>query len=103
VSLERISADDFTPALGGSFTLSAAEDVSLELELLAAETYPAGAPARDDSGRRTPFRVRFRGPAEPLLEQRIYRVEHDSVGALDVFLVPLGVGEEGALYEAIFA
>jgi hypothetical protein len=101
--VDQLTVDDFRAAIGGSFALDDGNGTLLDLELLRAETRPSGAAARDESGRRSPFLVHFRGPVEPLLPQRIYRVEHETTGALEIFLVPLGVGEEGALYEAIFA
>ena len=36
------------------------------------------------------------------LPQRTYRVEHDGIGALDIFLVPLGILNGKMKYEAIF-
>ena len=44
----------------------------------------------------------FRGPRDTLLPQRIYRFEHESIGDLDVFIVPIGPDDEGMLYEAVF-
>jgi hypothetical protein len=52
---------------------------------------------------RDPFRLAFLGPIEPVLPQRTYRIEHVTLGALDIFLVPIGRDDEGTSYEAIFA
>jgi hypothetical protein len=54
------------------------------------------------SARRQPFSLVFRGPRVPLLPQRIYRLEHDRMGALELFIVPLGPDGDGLRYEAIF-
>jgi hypothetical protein len=54
------------------------------------------------SARRQPFSLLFRGPRVPLLPQRIYRLEHERMGALDLFIVPLGPDGDGLRYEAIF-
>jgi hypothetical protein len=51
---------------------------------------------------RTPFSLVFRGPLQPLLAQRIYRVEHDSMGTFELFLVPIGPDGVGMCYEAVF-
>jgi hypothetical protein len=40
----------------------------------------------------------FRGPSLPVLPQRIYALEHRTLGRLEIFLVPIGAGQ----YEAIF-
>jgi hypothetical protein len=52
---------------------------------------------------REPFRLAFLGPTEPVLPQRTYRLEHDVLGTLDIFLVPIARNAAGTTYEAIFA
>jgi hypothetical protein len=47
------------------------------------------------------FRLEWRGPAEPLLGQAIYRFRRGEE-QFDMFIVPVGKDERGALYEAIF-
>lgn len=54
------------------------------------------------AGGRVPFSLLFLGPAEPVLPQRIYRVEHDELGAFEIFIVPIGRDEAGTSYEATF-
>jgi hypothetical protein len=100
--LERLTATDFEPALGRTFILDAGDAGRLELELLAAALHDPDAPAEDSSGARAPFTLVFRGPSEPILPQSIYRLEHESVGALEIFIVPIGQNTAGTTYEAIF-
>ena len=51
-----------------------------------------------ESGGRAPFSLVFeRGPSPPL-PQRIYRIEHEDVGTLEIFLVPIAIDR----YEAVF-
>jgi hypothetical protein len=50
-----------------------------------------------------PFALEFAGPAQPQLEQRIYRLEHEALGSIEIFLVPIGFDAAGGLrYEAVF-
>jgi uncharacterized protein DUF6916 len=49
-----------------------------------------------------PFRLLYRGPARPVLEQAIHRVVHSDGCALDMFLVPVGPLDGGMAYEAVF-
>jgi hypothetical protein len=51
-----------------------------------------------------PFSVFFRGPRTPVLPQQIYRLTHDRMEALEIFLVPVGpdLKAGGMLYEAVF-
>jgi hypothetical protein len=37
------------------------------------------------------------------LAQKIHRLEHATLGALDIFIVPIGPDRLGMLYEAIFS
>jgi len=48
------------------------------------------------------FSLLFKGPAEPLLTQKMYEVENSRMGHFDLFLVPVAANENGADYEAVF-
>lgn len=54
--------------------------------------------------RAEPFSVFFLGPRQPVLPQAIYRLEHEAMGTLELFLVPVGPDPKagGMLYEAVF-
>ncbi len=99
VSLETVTADDFAPHVGSAFDLSLADGPALPLTLLSAtplgrdgQTYP----------KRRPFSLLFAGPAHVKLPQRIYPLRHDSLGALDIFLVPVRETADERHYEAVF-
>ncbi len=47
------------------------------------------------------FRLEWRGPAEPVLVQAIYRFRRGEQ-LFDMFIVPVGRDSRGTLYEAIF-
>jgi hypothetical protein len=47
------------------------------------------------------FRLEWRGPAEPVLDQAIYRFRRGEQ-SFDMFIVPVGRDAQGTLYEAIF-
>jgi Domain of unknown function (DUF6916) len=101
--LEHLTVETFAPAVGDTFVLDAGDAGRLDLELLDARALERDdPPGSGESGRRTPFTVVFRGPAEPLLPQRIYRLEHATLGPLEIFIVPVARDEAGAVYEAIF-
>ena len=48
------------------------------------------------------FSLIFRGPLAPRLPQQIHKVEHDKLGAFDLFLVPIGLEKERMCYQAVF-
>jgi hypothetical protein len=96
--LETLTDASFSPHVGTSCRLLTAPGVPpIELEIAAVEVVGQGM-----AGRRAPFSVLFRGPAARPLPQGIYRVEHERLGALDIFIVPIGPDGGGMGYEAIF-
>ena len=48
------------------------------------------------------FSLVFTGPIEPVLPQRTYRLAHDELGDLEIFIVPIGRDDAGVRYEAVF-
>ncbi len=48
------------------------------------------------------FSLLFHGPVEYPLQQRIYRLEHNQLGILELFLVPVGRDKKAYHYEAVF-
>jgi hypothetical protein len=93
--LEALTAATFAPHRGERFRIVLADVPDFEVELIDVAEGAAGASRRQ-------FSLLFRGGPEPPLPQRIYRLEHAELGALDVFLVPLGPDETGQRYEAVF-
>jgi Domain of unknown function (DUF6916) len=51
---------------------------------------------------REPFALLFRGPSQPILAQGIHRMHTETLGTLEIFLVPIGPDGIGQRYEAIF-
>lgn len=90
-----LTVDQFRHHLGESFRLHADAGV---FEVKLTECERLGEPAVE----RVPFSLIFLGPREPVLAQRIYRVEHDRLGELYIFLVPIAQDAEGTRYEAVF-
>ena len=90
-----LTYEDFAPLVGTTFALA---DAPGELVLIEAEALPAtsGAP-------RAPFSLLFEGPSQPILEQQIHTIRHATLGALELFLVPLSRGGDAVRYQAIFA
>ena len=91
----------FEPRLGESFRIALDDGGGVDVELVEAAASSAG--AAPPEGLREPFSIVFRGPLEPVLPQRIYVLEHDDLGALEIFLVPVGPDDAGMRYEAVFA
>ena len=90
--LEDLTVDDLRPLQGDRFRIAPDEAPAFEVELVEVTEIPR------EPGGRAPFSLVFRGGPNPPLEQRIYRVEHEKLEELDLFLVPIAVDR----YEAIF-
>ncbi len=101
---DPMTFEQFNRHVGSSFVLRGCEDDagSAELELIEATSLGRGDERRDESHRREPFSLVFRGPAELVLPQAIYRLTHDELGDQEMFLVPIGPDAQGMRYEAIF-
>lgn len=97
--LDTATVEAFAPAVGESFSLDAGEAGTLELELIAAT--PGQHPGPE--GTRHPFTLEFVGPADPILAQRIYRLDQEQLGSLEIFLVPISRDDTGTTYEAVFS
>lgn len=96
--LDRLSLSDFTPLLGDTFTVRAA-DGEIQTELTEAV---AGTPSPAGGGSRDPFSIVFRGPAAPRLQQGLHELVHPTLGSTELFLVPIAADATSAQYQAVF-
>ena len=94
---DKIRHEQFEVCLEEIFTLSG-ESESLELRLIEVNLL-TDTPL--DTSPRLPFSLLFRGPQEPLMQQRIYRLSNPRLNEVELFLVPVGPDAEGMRYEAI--
>jgi hypothetical protein len=97
--LDTLGQADFAHHLGTVFRLRRPDGGTLELTLLEASPHPHLPHA---PGRRQGFSVVFRSAWPAHLPQGIYRLDHDLMGSLDLFLVPVGPREGAMFYEAVF-
>lgn len=92
---ELLNLSSFSEHLNTKFRVRPDDSTVIETELIVAED--GGSTPRQER-----FSLTFRGPHEPYLPQHIYRIEHDQMGTLELFLVPIGRDEDGFQYEAVF-
>ena len=97
VQLDKATAGTFSPYIESPFNIALPSLGSLTLILNSVTEVGPDAP-----GRRRAFSLIFLGPMQPILPQQIYALEHDSIGALEIFIVPIGVTQCNCQYEAIF-
>src|SRR5579875_2953642 len=90
---------DFQPLIGTPFHINDGTGNPIALELVEAHALPthSGTP-------REPFSLIFRGPSDRPLEQQTHTLEHQGIGPVELFLVPIGPAGTGGdpEYQAIF-
>lgn len=91
--------EDFADKVGEIFAvaeegLPAVALTLSEAELLKARQLPPGG--------RPPFSLIFTADTPQMLPQRLYRMEQERMGAITLFLVPVGKNAQGFQYQALF-
>jgi Domain of unknown function (DUF6916) len=92
-----LTAAEFSKYLNTTFHVANHQPVDLELthvkSYLSKEHEEAGMER---------FSAFFFGPENGYLPQGIYSLEHEAMGAFDLFLVPIATNQKGFQYEAVF-
>ena len=96
--LEKLGKEDFERLKNTKFRLF--DDVGAFVELELVDVTDEMVHLNDAAER---FSLYFHLPGTQLLPQRIYRMEHDELGSLELFIVPLGREGEGFSYQAVFS
>lgn len=96
---ELPTAAHFTQQLHTRFRVRVDAPRPLELELVEVKGWQAGATEQQGLER---FALYFNGPADTFMPQSTYTLEHEQLGALDIFLVPVTQDANGFRYEAVF-
>ena len=94
-----LTQEEFSQHVHTKFRVKADAPQAVELYLVEVKGYESE-PA--SQGRMERFSVFFSGPSDYYLPQKTYSLEHDRMGAFDIFLVPIARDEEGYNYEAVF-
>jgi len=93
--MRALSRDDFIESVGGTYHVALEDYATVEMTLETVDELPSAGRAEGS------FRLEFRGPIEPVLPQAIYSFTKGDE-CHEIFIVPVGRGESGTLYEAIF-
>jgi len=92
---EKLSKTFFSESMNTPFRLHTDAGETFDLELIELKDGYA-TPGQEQ------FSIKFRGPGHFILPQKTYRMEHDRIGPFDLFIVPIGRGENESYYEAVF-
>jgi hypothetical protein len=94
--LDQLRKEDFEPLIGQKLKVSAGASSS-ELEVAEASTLKSPSPRETP-----PFRVILRSRENWRAPQGMFRVEHPTLGTLEMFAVPVGPDNLGLCYEILF-
>jgi hypothetical protein len=97
LELDKIDRAIFAPWVGQAFEM-VFRDGRVPLTLVEARSLGTARPgtARD------PFALTFQGPPNLRLPQGICRIEHATLGAMEIFVVQLSADSRSSQFEAIF-
>ena len=91
-----LTRTSFEPHQNTLFRLAQEDAPALDLELIeVTDKTPAGFEGEQ-------FSLLFKGASDAPLHQQTYTMQHDEMGEVALFLVPVGKQEDGLLYEAFF-
>ena len=102
--LEQFTIDTFAPLEGQTFRLhvEGVPPVEMRLESVTEIPVPGWRP-QEAAEHRTPFSLVFLCRSQYVLQQAIYRFEHEAIGPFEIFIVPISRTAEGVSYEVVFS
>ena len=93
-----LTEKEFSQHVGTKFHVKA-DQREIELELIEVKGYVS---TQIDQGGMERFSVFFDSPANSVLPQGLYLLEHERMGEFEIFLVPIAGDEKSFRYEAVF-
>lgn len=101
---DDLDAATFSTQLNTAFRILQSSTPVVEVELVEVADKGAtdGQQPPAAARRQQRFSLVFRGPRGKLLQQGMYQTQHNQLGSLDLFLVPVGRDHDGVYYEAVF-
>ncbi len=99
MSDRKLVFEDFADKVEQIFVVNDVNVPAIPLTLADAELLPA---RKTMPGIRPPFSLTFLAKDPRVLPQRIYRLEHNGLGMLEIFLVPSAKDVQGVTYLATF-
>ena len=92
---EELTLEMFAAEVNNTFRMHYGGPEPAPLELISATDLGS-------TPRQIQFSLIFRAPGDAPLRQGVYRVDHDKIGSIDLFLVPIGKDANGVEYQAVF-
>ena len=101
MDLADVTVETFAGREGQRFWIEFA-DATLDLELASVDPAPEN---WGSAGKRKQFSLIFTGTLEHVLPSQIWPLEHEELGRLEVFVVPVGPNQanDAMRYQVVFA
>lgn len=96
--MELLTLQHFAPYVNETFAATV-NDGEVPFVLVEARPLQASPPP---GTARPPFSLLFRNGSSFLFPQQLYRMRHEGMGEVGIFLVPIAREREGFLYQAVF-
>jgi hypothetical protein len=93
--LEVLKISDFAEQVNSKFQMHIDEATAFELELVEANKHGATESPYQ-------FSLKFAAPHTAPISQGLYRLDHEKMGELQLFLVPIAKDNQWLYYEAVF-
>ena len=94
--LDRLNLEDFLPLVGSEIDVDA-NGQRARLQIKEASAIKSPSPRAT-----TPFHLILRSDSNWRAPQGMFQLQHPSLGAIELFAVPIGPDGEGFCYEIIF-
>ena len=94
--LDKIQCEQFAACLNQDF------EIAMRAEPLVLQLSEARRLGSRPESVREPFSLVFRGPAQLLLPQGIYKMSNAQLGEMEIFLVQIAADQTGSSFEAVF-
>ena len=96
-----LTEEEFSKHVNTKFRVNVDAPSPVDLELVEVKGYPYKNNPNEQKNMER-FSLNFYGPGDIFLPQATYKLTHESMGEMALFLVPLAHTERGWLYEAVF-
>lgn len=91
----QFDRDKFAEALGSTVVIKGSENRPLDLELKEVSELR-------ERPHQQSFSILFLAPESVTVEQGLFNLEHETLGPMQIFLVPVGMSEGRMQLEAVF-
>lgn len=86
---------EFSQQIDSVFRTRSSDGRSIDLRLVKFDEHLINATQEN-------YTLLFQAPPDAPPEQRTFRLSHESLGEIDIFLVPVKTDQDGLYYEAVF-